>query len=103
MLSVALILLQELEQDASDTTKQSGPERVEISEFPGGAVAFGFAADFCYNIETDINRTNLAQLCVAAEYLQMSGHGNLVEVLMGYLHEQGFNDDSEVLAQTTCA
>jgi len=85
----------ELEQDTECAAGQAGPERVEILDFPGGAPAFALAADFCYNIDIDINRDNLARLCVASEYLQMTGHANLVEVMMGYLHTQGFTTDSE--------
>ena len=52
-------------------------DRVELSRFPGGAKTFSLVADYCYGQEIDFNSTNVAQLRCAAEFLQMTSHGNL--------------------------
>lgn len=58
--------------------------------------AFALAADFCYGIDLNITADNIARLCCAAEYLEMSGRGNLIEAVMTYLQESGTLDSSEV-------
>jgi hypothetical protein len=72
-----------------------GPDRVDLAAFPGGAQAFALAADFCYGIDLNITADNIAQLCCSAEYLEMSGRGNLIEAVMTYLQESGTLDSSE--------
>jgi len=53
--------------------------RVDLSDFPGGQDIFSIVADFCYNMKIDMTKNNVVQLRCAAEYLQMTGPGNLIE------------------------
>ncbi|XP_060076936.1 uncharacterized protein LOC132556541 [Ylistrum balloti] len=61
--------------------------RVELLDFPGGADIFGIVADFCYNMKVDMTKNNIVQIRCAAEYLQMSGTGNLIEISDKFLHD----------------
>ena len=60
---------------AGTTGKEA--EHVELDEFPGGAETFQMVADFCYNIDIEIKKDNVAELRCAAEFLKMNGAGNL--------------------------
>ncbi|CAN7066696.1 unnamed protein product [Brassica oleracea var. botrytis] len=43
-----------------------------LSSVPGGSEAFELAAKFCYGINIDINLLNVAKLCCASHYLEMT-------------------------------
>ncbi|KAL3526863.1 hypothetical protein ACH5RR_011519 [Cinchona calisaya] len=63
---------------------------IEISDIPGGAEAFEFAAKFCYGINFEMNTENIAMLRCVAEYLEMTEDyavGNLVGRTEAYLNE----------------
>ncbi|XP_068654628.1 BTB/POZ domain-containing protein SR1IP1-like [Aristolochia californica] len=63
---------------------------IEIPNFPGGAEAFEFATKFCYGINFEISIENIAMLCCAAEYLEMTEEyavGNLISRTEAYLNE----------------
>ncbi|XP_069140220.1 uncharacterized protein [Argopecten irradians] len=61
--------------------------RVELLDFPGGADIFSIVADFCYNMKIDMTKNNIVQIRCAAEYLQMSGAGNLIEISDKFLQD----------------
>ncbi|XP_074643375.1 uncharacterized protein LOC141900393 [Tubulanus polymorphus] len=67
----------------------SGAERdvVELTGFPGGQQTFATVADFCYGIKVDITSDNVVHLRCAAEFLMMTGKGNLADVADRYLHD----------------
>jgi hypothetical protein len=57
--------------DAEDAT------RIVLTDFPGGPDAFKLVAAYCYNVHVDVTQRNVCQLRCAAEFLQMTGSGNL--------------------------
>ncbi|XP_039146380.1 BTB/POZ domain-containing protein SR1IP1-like [Dioscorea cayenensis subsp. rotundata] len=62
----------------------------DISDIPGGAEAFEFAAKFCYGMNFEISAENVAMLRCAAEYLEMTeaySDGNLINRTEAYLEE----------------
>ncbi|XP_076435271.1 uncharacterized protein LOC143275103 isoform X2 [Babylonia areolata] len=61
--------------------------RVELSEFPGGQAVFSVVADFCYNMAPKVTKDNVVELRCAAQYLLMSGPGNLSEAADRYLQD----------------
>lgn len=46
--------------------------RVELISLPGGAETFELAAKFCYGVNFEITSANVAQLCCASNYLEMT-------------------------------
>ncbi|XP_064631545.1 uncharacterized protein LOC135489868 isoform X2 [Lineus longissimus] len=62
-------------------------DNVTLTNFPGGPQVFALVADFCYNIKVDITTENVVYLRCAAEFLQMTGKGNLAEISDRYLHD----------------
>ncbi|KAK9165944.1 hypothetical protein Scep_001135 [Stephania cephalantha] len=63
---------------------------IEVPDIPGGDEAFELAAKFCYGINFEISIDNIAMLCCAAEYLEMTEDyavGNLVSRTEAYLNE----------------
>ncbi|CAN0915434.1 BTB/POZ domain-containing protein At5g48800 [Linum grandiflorum] len=60
--------------------RDSDISRVELLNLPGGAETFELAAKFCYGINFEITSSNVAQLCCASDYLEMTedySHDNL--------------------------
>ncbi|KAK3193229.1 hypothetical protein Dsin_024539 [Dipteronia sinensis] len=53
--------------------RDSDISRVELLNLPGGAESFELAAKFCYGINFEITSANVAQLCCASDYLEMTG------------------------------
>ena len=51
--------------------------RIVLTDFPGGPDAFHLVAAYCYNVHIDLTQHNVCQLRCAAEFLQMTGSGNL--------------------------
>ena len=51
---------------------QSDGSRVELADFPGGAVIFSLVADHCYGLNVVMTTANVCQLRCAAEYLGMT-------------------------------
>lgn len=70
---------------ARNATSNTG--KVEIADFPGGPEIFSMVADFCYNMPVSMTKNNIVQLRCAAEFLQMSGEGNLIEVTEKFFHD----------------
>lgn len=65
-------------QFIKDNANQSHVSELTLDEFPGGAANFSQVADFCYGKKIDITLKNMVALYCAAEYLQMTGDGNLL-------------------------
>ena len=61
------------------SSEDSGSNRLEIVEFPGGEQTFDLVANYCYNMKIDIDRNNVCQLRCAAEFLNMKDSGNLAD------------------------
>ncbi|MCO5562804.1 hypothetical protein L7F22_016436 [Adiantum nelumboides] len=75
-------------------SSDSNLSKIELSDLPGGAEAFEYAAKFCYGINFEIDAKNVAALRCAAEYLDMSeeyAEENLVSRTEAYLNEVVFN------------
>lgn len=53
-------------------------DHVTLTDFPGGPSVFELVANYCYNVRIKITPDNVCQLRCAAEFLQMTGPGNLV-------------------------
>ncbi|KAM7265647.1 hypothetical protein ACFE04_003330 [Oxalis oulophora] len=52
--------------------RDSDISKVELLHLPGGSEAFELAAKFCYGINFEITSANVAQLCCASDYLEMT-------------------------------
>ncbi|KAM7270742.1 hypothetical protein ACFE04_029956 [Oxalis oulophora] len=52
--------------------RDSDISKVELLNLPGGAETFELAAKFCYGINFEITPANVAQLCCASDYLEMT-------------------------------
>lgn len=52
--------------------RDSDISRVELLNLPGGSESFELAAKFCYGINFEITSSNVAQLCCASDYLEMT-------------------------------
>ncbi|RZR73669.1 hypothetical protein BHM03_00026802 [Ensete ventricosum] len=71
-------------RDAADTAK------IELLNLPGGPETFQLAAKFCYGINFEITTANVAQLCCASDYLEMTeeyADGNLSSRSEAYLDD----------------
>ena len=55
-------------------------KKVELVGFPGGPEIFSIVADFCYNMKIELSKNNIVQVRCAAEFLQMKGDGNLIDI-----------------------
>ncbi|PKA53652.1 BTB/POZ domain-containing protein [Apostasia shenzhenica] len=77
------------------------PSSIEIPDIPGGSEAFELAAKFCYGINFEINTDNIAILCCASEFLEMTeelADGNLLRRTESYLEEVLFTSLSSSIA-----
>ena len=74
--------------------------KVQISDFPGGPDIFSLVADFCYNMHVDMTKNNVVQLRCAAEFLKMTGTGNLIEISEKFLRDT--ITSSRMSRATTC-
>jgi len=52
--------------------KDSKISRINIPAVPGGPEAFELAAKFCYGVNVEITQSNVAMLCCAAHFLEMT-------------------------------
>ncbi|KAL3531115.1 hypothetical protein ACH5RR_010437 [Cinchona calisaya] len=52
--------------------RESDISRVELLSLPGGSEAFELAAKFCYGVNFEITAANVAQLCCASDYLELT-------------------------------
>lgn len=69
--------------------KPGGDElfKVELRDFPGGKDVFEQVADFCYNMSLNLSKKNVVLVRCAAEYLKMSGQGNLKDLSSKFLKD----------------
>ncbi|CAL5436884.1 unnamed protein product [Camellia sinensis] len=70
--------------------KDSIVSRINLSAVPGGPEAFELAAKFCYGVNTEITLSNVAMLCCAAHFLEMTedfAEKNLETQTEAYLKE----------------
>ncbi|XP_046548408.1 BTB/POZ domain-containing protein At5g48800-like [Haliotis rubra] len=65
----------------------SDTQKVELTNFPGGQDIFSLVADFCYSMNYDLTKNNIVQVRCAAEYLQMNGEANLIEISEKFLQD----------------
>ncbi|XP_071090302.1 uncharacterized protein [Haliotis cracherodii] len=65
----------------------SDTQKVELTNFPGGHDIFSLVADFCYSMNYDLTKNNIVQVRSAAEYLQMNGEANLIEISEKFLQD----------------
>lgn len=64
--------------------------KLDLPNLPGGAESFELVAKFCYGVNFEITTANVAQLCCAAECLEMTeeyGRGNLASRSTAYLDD----------------
>ncbi|GMI74596.1 NAKED PINS IN YUC MUTANTS 2, MAB4/ENP/NPY1-LIKE 3 [Hibiscus trionum] len=81
-------------------------DEVQISDIPGGPVAFEICAKFCYGMTINLNAYNVVATRCAAEYLGMYEtieKGNLIHKIDIFLNSSIFHSwkDSIVVLQTT--
>ncbi|KAE8668135.1 BTB/POZ domain-containing protein NPY2 [Hibiscus syriacus] len=81
-------------------------DEVQISDIPGGPVAFEICAKFCYGMTVNLNAHNVVATRCAAEYLGMSEtieKGNLIYKVDVFLNSSIFHSwkDSIIVLQTT--
>lgn len=81
----------------------SNVSKLEFPGLPGGVETFELSAKFCCGINFEITTSNVASLCCAAEYLEMTkeyAEENLVsrtEVYMEEIVSQSLEKSLEVL------
>lgn len=64
--------------------------RINLATVPGGPEAFELAAKFCYGVNVEITQSNVAMLCCAAHFLEMTedfAEKNLEARVEAYLKE----------------
>ncbi|KAE8702217.1 BTB/POZ domain-containing protein NPY2 [Hibiscus syriacus] len=81
-------------------------DEIQISDIPGGSVAFEICVKFCYGIAITLNAYNVIAARCAAEYLGMhetTEKGNLVYKIDAFLNSSIFRSwkDSIIVLQTT--
>ncbi|KAA3488621.1 BTB/POZ domain-containing protein NPY2-like [Gossypium australe] len=81
-------------------------DEIQISDIPGGPVAFEICAKFCYGMTVTLNAYNVVAARCAAEYLGMHEtieKGNLIYKIDVFLNSSIFHSwkDSIIVLQTT--
>ncbi|MBA0637670.1 hypothetical protein Godav_024996, partial [Gossypium davidsonii] len=81
-------------------------DEIQISDIPGGPVAFEICAKFCYGMTVTLNAFNVVAARCAAEYLGMHEtieKGNLIYKIDVFLNSSIFHSwkDSIIVLQTT--
>ena len=86
--------------------KGSNVSNLELLSFPGGHQTFELAMKFCYGMNFEITTANVARLCCAADYLEMTEDyrdQNLITRTEIYLNEVVFpNLQKSVEVLSTC-
>ncbi|KAL6964096.1 BTB/POZ domain-containing protein npy2 [Sarracenia purpurea var. burkii] len=87
-------------------TNEANDDEVDISDIPGGSVAFEICAKFCYGMTVTLNAYNVVAAHCAAEYLGMHEtveKGNLIYKIDVFLSSSIFRSwkDSIIVLQTT--
>ncbi|KAK8605968.1 hypothetical protein V6N13_102732 [Hibiscus sabdariffa] len=88
------------------TSIEENCDEVQISDIPGGPVAFEICAKFCYGMTINLNAYNVVATRCAAEYLGMYEtleKGNLIYKIDIFLNSSIFHSwkDSIIVLQTT--
>lgn len=71
---------QQPDNDGETAAEPPGVTKIVLSDFPGGPDTFQLVAAYCYNVRPDVTKRNVCQLRCAAEFLQMTGSGNLAGI-----------------------
>ncbi|XVE93493.1 hypothetical protein REPUB_Repub01dG0197400 [Reevesia pubescens] len=88
------------------SSNEENSDEVQISDIPGGPVAFEICAKFCYGMTVTLNAYNVVAARCAAEYLGMHEtieKGNLIYKIDVFLNSSIFRSwkDSIIVLQTT--
>lgn len=73
-----------------------------LHDIPGGAKAFELIAKFCYGVKIELTALNVVSLRCAAEFLHMTGEGNLIMETEAFLDEVFSNWEDTMKALETC-
>ncbi|XP_010543146.1 PREDICTED: BTB/POZ domain-containing protein At3g08570 [Tarenaya hassleriana] len=91
---------------AAEAKDSSGLSHTELKGFPGGPHTFELAMKFCYSINFEITPSNVASLCCAAAYLEMTDdykEDNLISRTEAYLDQVAFRSlDMSVQVLCSC-
>ncbi|XVF01377.1 hypothetical protein REPUB_Repub04eG0083000 [Reevesia pubescens] len=87
-------------------SNEENSDEVQISNIPGGPVAFEICVKFCYGMTVTLNAYNVVAARCAAEYLEMHEtmeKGNLIYKIDVFLNSSIFRSwkDSIIVLQTT--
>ncbi|CAH8263176.1 unnamed protein product [Arabidopsis lyrata] len=90
----------------NEEEKKNQIDEIDISEIPGGSVAFEICVKFCYGITVTLNAYNVVAARCAAEFLEMNEtfeKSNLVYKIDVFLNSTIFRSwkDSIIVLQTT--
>ncbi|CAD5319262.1 unnamed protein product [Arabidopsis thaliana] len=90
----------------NEEEKKNQIDEIDISEIPGGSVAFEICVKFCYGITVTLNAYNVVAVRCAAEFLEMNEtfeKSNLVYKIDVFLNSTIFRSwkDSIIVLQTT--
>lgn len=95
-------LLEKLIQECSQKNEEANKCVVSLPDLPGGADSFFLIANFCYGGRIDLSPTNVVGLRCTAEYLQMTGEGNLISQTVTFLDQALMNWTDTIKALETC-
>lgn len=91
-----------LEKLIQECCQESNKCVVSLPDLPGGAESFFHIARFCYGGKIDLTAANVVGLRCTAEYLQMTGEGNLISQTVTFLNQVLINWTDTVKALQTC-
>ncbi|KAL8538585.1 hypothetical protein ACS0TY_000560 [Phlomoides rotata] len=95
-------LLEKLIQECCQKDEEANKCVVSLPDLPGGAESFFHIARFCYGGRIDLTATNVVGIRCTAEYLQMTGEGNLVSQTVTFLDQVLTNWMDTIKALETC-
>lgn len=106
MLSKSGFLQKLIATSKNEEKEKNQIDEIDISEIPGGSVAFEICVKFCYGITVTLNAYNVVAARCAAEFLEMSEtfeKSNLVYKIDVFLNSTVFRcwKDSIIVFQTT--
>lgn len=106
MLSKSGFLQKLIATSKNEEEKKNQIDEIDISEIPGGSVAFEICVKFCYGIMVTLNAYNVVVARCAAEFLEMNEtfeKSNLIYKIDVFLHSTIFRSwkDSIIVLQTT--
>lgn len=106
MLSKSGFLQKLIATSRNEDEKKNQIDEIDISEIPGGSVAFEICVKFCYGITVTLNAYNVVAARYAAEFMEMNEtfeKSNLVYKIDVFLNSTIFRcwKDSIIVLQTT--